>query len=310
MRTTFLFALLLLNQSHVLMADMIVDFGGEYVLSDQPLRGNVGLGTGVDLDGDGADDSIGGSVFTTALPFSPSSGYSGISSTFYGGAILGQQDFTGTVTFGDADVKNQGPNDSPHFHAQGGGHLHDLHAVFLWQQEDFLNGGLPFVFDSNSFVKVNFSSTNSEDIKTAQFRVIVRDDLNNYWLSQTAFTDIKTNTTLLWNSTNQGFSSSTDGHWASYNPDAVLSGSSTAGTDLRFNQSSASFSEKKFSALTAVGFYLDQDTFHNNVDFHFEQFQVNAASVPEPASLVHLSLVAILAASRFRRKSKLKTVKQ
>jgi hypothetical protein len=306
MRTTALFAILLLSQSHFLMADMIVNFGGEYVSSDQPLRGNIGLGTGVDLDGDGADDSIGGSVFTTALPFSPSSGYSGVSSTFYGGVILGQQNFNGTVTFNDADVKNQGLQDSPHLHAPGGGHFHDLHAVFLWKQEDFLNGGVPFVFDSNSFVRAHFSSTNSEDIRTAQFRVIVRDDLNNYWLSQTAFTDIKSNTTLLWNNTNQGFSSSSDGNWASFNPDAVFPGLSTAGTDLRFNQNTASFTAKKFSALTAVGFYLDQDTFHNNVDFHFEEFQVNAASVPEPASLVHLSLVALIAASRFRRKAKVK----
>lgn len=306
MRTTALFAFLLLTQSRFLMADMIVNFGGEYVSSDQPLRGNIGLGTGVDLDGDGADDSIGGSVFTTALPFSPSSGYSGVSSTFYGGAILGHQNVFDASTFKDADIKNQGSNDSPHLHAQGGAHDHDLHAVFLWKQEDFLNGGLPFAFDSNSFVKVDFGSTNTEDIRTAEFRVVLRDDANNYWLSQTAFTDIKSNSTLIWNSTNQGFSSSTDGNWASFNPDSVFPGLSTAGTDLRFNQGTASFTAKKFSSLTAVGFYLDQDVFHNNVDFHFEAFQVNANSVPEPASLVHLSLVALLAASRFRRKAKVK----
>ncbi|MEY4566977.1 MAG: hypothetical protein RLY14_1947 [Planctomycetota bacterium] len=316
MRTIALLALLILGPSQLVFADMIVDFGGQYVTPpSQPMRGNspLGIANGIDLEGDSAfNDAIGGAVFTTATPLSPTSNYSGKSSTFYGGAILGQINTVGPVSFDEFDIKNQGPHDSPHLHGQGNGDIHDLHAVFLWKQEDFLNGGNPLVFDGNSFVRLKIGSTNTEDMSTAQFRVIVRDDLNKYWLSQAFFTNMGANSVLQWDNSNQGFSASSDGNWASFDPDSIFPGlgPTFTGTDLRFTQVGASYSPKKFSSVTAVGFYLDQDQFHNNLDFHFETFQVNANSVPEPATLVHLSLLGIAVASRFRRKNKSKTNEQ
>lgn len=130
--------------------------------------------------------------------------------------------------------------------------------------------------------------------------MLVRDGSNNFWLSQTAFTSPGANQSFTWDSTNQGFSAISDGNWASFDPNAAFSGLG-AGTDLRFDQT-GTFSSQKFSSITAIGIFFEQDTFHNNLDFHFESFRVSA--VPEPTSLMSLTAVALIAATRYRRRSK------
>ena len=235
-------------------------------------------------------------------PFSPTSGYSGTSARFFGGAILTRRDYAGGDTaFDGAEVKNQGPNDSVHLHGSHANHQHNLHAAFLWQQADFLNGGLPITFNGNSFASFTIGSSATENLVGAQVRLLVRDDMDQFWLSKTAFNSPGANQTFTWNSGNQGFSNSSDGDWASFDPTSAFSGLG-AGTDLRFDQLGATFSGMKFSSITGIGFFFEQDNFHNNLDFHWEGFEVNAVPEPSTAGLL-FGASGLFAACLRRRKS-------
>jgi hypothetical protein len=295
-----LVTLLTLIAPSMLSADIIVKFGGEYVSSSQPLAGNAFISNGIDIDGDSSpDDEIGGRAFSSSLPFSPSSNYSGTSSRFYGGAILGRKDYSaGDTAFDEAEIVNQGKSDSVHLHASHTSHLHDLRIVYFWEQADFLSGSGPVTFNADSLASITIGSSSTEGMSGAQIRLIVRDDSNNYWLSETALDSPNANEDFTWDSSNQGFSATSDGNWASYNPNTAFSGS-VAGTDLRFDQSGP-YSDKKFSGVTGVGFFFEQDTFHNNLDFHFHTFEVNA--VPEPGALGVVAMVGLVSAARFRRR--------
>jgi len=134
MRVIVCTALLLAAHCSATRGDTVVNFLGDYVgSSNQNLSGNAFIGNGVDINNDSnAGDEIGGRAFNSTTPFSQSSGYSGTSATFYGGAILGRLNYSaGNTAFDEAQVKNQGPNDSVHMHASKAGELHDLHAVFM-----------------------------------------------------------------------------------------------------------------------------------------------------------------------------------
>ena len=255
MRLLLLFFAVLIGLSERLEADLVVNWHGLYVSSTQPLAGNAFIGNGIDYDNDSVfDDEIGGRAFSVANPLSPSSGYSGTSGTFYGGAIVARLDYSGGDTmFDKADIKNQGPNDSVHFHAQHGSALHNMHAILFWQQPDFLNGGSPITFNSASFARIAIGSTPTEGMVGSDIRLIVRDNSNNYWLSETAFSSPNANDEFLWNSSNQGFSATSDGRWASYDPTKAFTGFG-AGTDLRFD-SSGPYSDQKFSSITGVGIF-------------------------------------------------------
>lgn len=303
MRVILLLSFFVWAPCQLLYGDTVVSWGGNYVGTSQPLNGNAFIGNGVDADGDAAnDDEISGRAFDTDInnPFSPISGYSGTSGRFFGGAILTRRDYSGGDTaFDEFEVKNQGPNDSVHMHASHANHQHNLRAAFLWQQADFLTGNTPMTFNSSSFATFSIGSSATENLVGAQVRLLVRDSMNNYWLSQTAMTSPGANDSFTWNSGNQGFSNSSDGFWASFDPFASLGGLG-AGTDLRFDQGAATFSDMKFSGITGVGIFFEQDTFHNNLDFHWEGFEVNA--VPEPSSVSLILGVGAAIATCFRRR--------
>jgi len=301
MRFLALTALLLLSQSQLLLADVIVDFGGSYVTQNQDMLGVPFQGSGVDIDGsNGANDAIGGFRFSTTTTFSPaiSPNYSGTSARFYGGAVVGELATNGPVTFNKAEIK-KGTTDSPHLH--GGSGQQDMQAIFLWKKEDFLNGGQSIFFDSNSSVFLNLGQDPTSALQASQIRLLVQDNTANYWLSETIFDQPHANESYTWT-----FGATSDGKWASFDPTRAFSPLTLSGTDLRFDAGTASFETKNFSSIQAIGFYYDQNAFVSSADFHFEEFVVNAASVPEPASMIQLSLVAMLAAARFRRRAKLK----
>lgn len=311
MRLLALTALLLLSQSQLLRADVIVDFGGQYLTGNQPenLAGIPFQAGNVNIDG-GFNDAIGGYQFSTTTPLSPSSNYnnSASSAIFYGGAILGEKNVSGPVNFKEAEIsKGNAAYDSVHLH--GGPGLRDLHAVFLWKQENFRNQGLPIYFDSTSSVYLRLGQAPSVDLVNTEIRLLVQDSESNYWLSEKTFFEPHNNKDFTWTFASGATS---DGNWASYDPTKIFPGLASTpaneGTDLRFTP--GGFVNKNFSSIQAIGFYADELLFRNNVDFHFEEFVVNAASVPEPASMIQLSLVAMLAAARFRRRAKLKAKEQ
>jgi hypothetical protein len=320
-RTSFLavvyglLLILLVSPASLNAGLLIVDWGGNYVSATQDLQGKNTFfdNDNIDADGDGtADDSIGGRLFSESTAFSPTTGYSGTSGTFYGGAITGNQDnpttLSGTTPFDELGIQNQGPNDELEVTASSHGHFHDVHMAVYWDKADFLNGGdsFPVFFDETSSVTVDLNEGSAENLVDAEVRLVVRDDLGNFWLSETAYVSPSQNSSFTWDSANQGFSTTDDGNWASYDPNATFPGATSAGSDLRFDQDSATFSSQDFSSITGIGFFFEQDTFHNNIGFHVSGFEANASvAVPEPSTVTLLGVTALGLLGYRRRKRKL-----
>ena len=256
-----------------LQADVVVNWGGDYVAhDDQNLAGNLVLGT---ISG---SHGYSGTPFSASTAFSPpiSGDYAGSSARFFGGAILGHENSMSPDAFGDARIKNQGGTDSVQLKATQSGHSHNMHAIFLWRQDDFLTGDNPVSFNAETTASIKLGQASTETLNNASLRLLVRDS-QGYWLSEHSFTGLSNNSTYVWDSINQGFAAGTDGEWAEYDPTSALAGLE-AGTDLHF--SGTGFGDKKFTGVNGIGFLFEQDIFHNNLEFHFESFNVNA--VPEP----------------------------
>lgn len=281
-------AQLLLSLSVVpglLAGTIAVEWGGDSVSATQPLAGiNGDTITGLDLDNDTfADDSITGRSFSTSVPWSPVSGYSGV--PFYGGGAVGMLDGT-SDGWEEVEVQNHGPTDDIHFHVHNNTHAHDFHAVIYWDKADFLNGlstttGL--TLDGTSILSLTISpdtgghSTSGMD--TAQGRWLVRDG-GNFWLSEETFFPALTGSGDTGLRTLSGFSDLSDGNWTGYTP---------SGLDLHFDPGAAVFSDQNFTDVTAVGFMIDNDSFGDNpYDWHLEAF--GAEIVPEPS----VGLLALL----------------
>lgn len=288
------------SDSGTVGGDVVVNWGGNYVSSSQDFQGiNSYQQSGVDADGDGSDDdSIGGRTFNLNTPMNPTMGYSGTSGKFYGGGITARRDEANAVGFDDFGIQNHGPNDDMHFHLSQSGHFHDAHTVLHWKQEDFLNGDVPYYFDANSSAVLTMGQGSTESMVGAQARLLVQDINGDFWLSQTAFTSPQgAGDSFTWS----GFTATSDGLWATFDPNASFTGGA-AGSDLRFDEANAIFVDKKFSSLQAVGIHFEQDTFHNNLDFHFSGFQLNAKAVPEPAGMgLVVALFSFLLVERRRK---------
>lgn len=296
-------------------AELVVNFGGDY-----------GAGSGIDLQGknsfgplsvgnvvgDTFADSIGGRPFDTMTPLNPAglTPDPGVQSeVFYGGAItihsVEGADAT-TAQIDEFEMKNgSGGNDEVHMHLSSSGHLHDLRAIFYWKKSDFLNGYdiNPFAFDPSSSVFFDLGPGSAEAIGTAEVRLLVQDG-GSWYLSETAFTNPGgSNKTFTWDNANQGLGGgSGDGNWASYDPTAVFPLTGVSGTDLRFDQAGASFTSQQFTDIQAIGFLFENDVLHNNMDFHFQGFQVLAV-IPEPSTILGIWGLLLGALARRRRRS-------
>lgn len=294
-------------------ADLIVNWGGGYVSQSQALSRNTYSAGSLDLDGDlSADDAASGILFSDTQAMSPSSNYGGQTGTnasFYGGAILSRMNGTAD-SFDDARVRNSGPTDAVELTFSQQNHDDQLRAAFLWKQADFLNGGNAMMFDSTTSISFGADSSSTQGMSGAEIRVLVRDDQNNYWLSRTAFTSPSGGSAFTWDAANQGFGEGTDGDWAAWDPLSALSGQ-PAGSDLRFDQSNATWVTKDFDSINAIGFLLEQDNFQDRMDFHFRSFSVSSlnaldgsggAAVPEPSTWAGCML--LLAAGAWRGRSR------
>ena len=128
-------------------ATTAIDWGGQYVDQDLQFSGHVpGNTSGSDNYGDpdgvfpfSVSETVAGRALSLDDPFSPPTGYSGTSDTFYGG---------GSVTrlgagqpndgFSEIYLLNQGPNDSIHWRVDTGGDSHTFHLLVYWDKADFL----------------------------------------------------------------------------------------------------------------------------------------------------------------------------
>lgn len=284
--------MLLAGLCHTAAADVVVQWGGDYVTnvaSPAPLTGTWFNQSGVDADGDTAsDDSVFGIQFSDSTPMSPNAPYgtlTGQSARFYGGVMISAQNhIESDATPNDLHVDNKGSNDDVAITLSHGSSLHNLRAAFLWDQADFLNGGSPVTFDSASTVSLQLGAGTTDSFGGSDLRLLVRDQ-DGYWLSETTFLNPGNNQTFVWNAATQGFGGvGSDGGWAQYDPTLTFPSVGLSGTDLRFTPP-AIWSPRDFGNITGIGFLFEQETFHNNMKFAFQSFTVNAATVPEPASL-------------------------
>ncbi|MBX3421123.1 MAG: PEP-CTERM sorting domain-containing protein [Pirellulaceae bacterium] len=272
-------------------ADLIaVEWGGNYVSSAQnyadhnPLNTSGGNQYG-DPDGpfpDGGGGSIAGRAYRST-PFSPPSGYSGTSDTFWGGGSVTSPTLPSNDGFNDLEVLNQGPNDSLHFHVDTGTHVHTFHQLIYWDKANFLNGLYAYPnlkLGTGQFV-----------IRTSQvaghhtdqdLRWVVRNG-SQFYVSQ-ATVQLTNNATIT-----VPYSSLTN--WGLYNP--TLAGGSPTAADLLsldFNEAGA-FNPQTFLNVTGLGFYIEHENATGPTHVHIEGF--SATSVPEPSSAL-LSLMSLM----------------
>jgi hypothetical protein len=103
----------------------IVNWGGDYVSTTQDLQGKNADTSGLTT----------GRNFSTTTPMNPTSGYSGVSGTFYGGAATAFPSVVGSTPGWDLfEVQNQGPNDMLNFQIKQGTQQHDMHYVQYWDK--------------------------------------------------------------------------------------------------------------------------------------------------------------------------------
>ena len=240
-------------------ATSIVDWDGDYVSSSQNLRsGNYTTTSGVDVDNDGSNDDTRIAFEYSATNALSSGAYSG--APIYGG-IQASKVNTTTASFQDRAIKNGTTADALSVRSQNEG---NFHAVIFFAKADFINGGNSnsVSFDQNSSLYIKF---NREE-NLGELRWLVRDG-SNFYVSQS-----------LIGSGYLSFSSdNSDGNWATFNPQ----------NSLNFNASGASFVDRNFSNITAVGFIADKDPITSSRHWmEFSQFKVEAnIGTTTPANL-------------------------
>ena len=259
-------------------ADLIVNWGGDYVSGDEDLEGQDStLETGLDLDGDAQfDDSRRGRLLSFLQAMNPQSGYSGVSDVFYGGASKGRLNNNDPGNWNRFRVTDSGSADLMEIRV-GGGASRAFHYLQFWEQADFLTlqtGNLGFTTASNLLVR--FDST-LQGITEARW--VVREG-STFYLSEATIDTSTANSTR----TLTFASDASDGNWAVYSP-------STSTLDL---DATASFSSQNFSNITAVGFYLEKDAFSGTEGrWTISDFEADLALVPEPSAFVLLAVAAV-----------------
>jgi hypothetical protein len=272
----------------------LVNWGGNYVGSNQLLSGSYTFENGLNLDGGaGTSDSRYGYAYNSSnpTPLSPSSGYGGLggqSQTFYGGFVINKYNATSSVADG-LQPNAQGVHDDTsvdHLKLQtqtNQTHDHTFAWLNYWDKDDFLNGGSDLgtdvYLDSSSTFSLNVrGSTNVQDDVHLHF--VIRDGSGQFWASeafwggtapepgrQGAFPQGPGNQTITFNPLALGLG------WAPYNPDSLT---------LQWSHPLV-WSTPVFDNITGFGFYIDSLTpTQNNSNLEINSFSVVAA-IPEPS---------------------------
>lgn len=245
-----------------------------------------------DLNRKNADISglLAGSNFSLTSPdtLSPTSGYSGTS--FYGGAVTQTLATSAHAAWDRFRIQDQGSGDMFDFQItqHSAQDAHNMALAIVWNKADFLNSTNFITFDANSQFRIQLEHVDSSMTNGTGYWLVQNG--STLYLSQATFSP--TNGTYTYN---PYVNASSDGNWAVYNP---------SGLNMNFDQSAANFQDQQFADITAVGFYIEHDSFRDNFNFSIQGFSVSAA-VPEPASLFLLGTVVLGAAGyqfkRYRR---------
>ncbi|NJL30331.1 MAG: PEP-CTERM sorting domain-containing protein [Phycisphaerales bacterium] len=169
-------------------------------------------------------------------------------------------------------------------------------ALWMWKKEGFLNGldEGPVGFNSDSKMSVDLIRHwwNVED-----GRFVVQDD-QGFWISQaTVLAPVESS----FNSPVAYFGATveinpTETLWAAYYPQGLY--------DIEFDPTNAIFTSRTFVDIQATGIYFASYEYLNDIQaINFDNFEVTAIIVPEPAALTLCALGGLLIFGRRRSHS-------
>lgn len=303
---------------------IVVGWGGNSVSQSQDFTGFSAQTTlgGVNLNAPARDnrliiatdslnnDGLIGIPYSATTQLSPTSNYSG--QRFYGGVAAGLTGLTsGLPTIDRLAISNSGNDDVLDFRFSMNNTAHDAHLMVFFQKSDFLNGGnspgnrVEIVPASSLSVRFN-ANTSSQVNNDGEFRWILRDNNNQWWISakdstgrpnirskgDTGSGGIQNNTTYTDSAASGDLT-----YWASFDP---TTGSGLLGLNFEpaYSPPTVStaasyviapgtnpFIPKTFTDVTALGMYVEGDQFATNVfQFEIAGLTFSAAVVPELTS--------------------------
>lgn len=197
----------------------------------------------VDVDGDGSteDDSVAFYPFSLDQPLNPvGASYNdrGNNARFYGGLVSFFANKKPRWSEGGINIDHEGRDDfNLHSYATEGGDIGlQTFGLWLWQKEDFLNGGdqYPVRFNADSRLAV-YISRYWKGYEEARF--VVRDG-GRFYISEHSFGGRQT---LHWIHPLQT-------RWASYDPRAPY--------HIGFDAAEAEFASREFTDITAAGWWV------------------------------------------------------
>ena len=281
-------------------AAIVVGWDGvnnDYVVSTNATQLNINFRTslsgtnGGDWQGDGGnDDAWRLYTYSKTNPIIPSSSWGNTqgkydtnqaSAIFYGGLEEWRVDTVGTAPAANDQARDLAApstvdviaeTDTNNANRRG-------YGIFLWNQNDFLNGGDVGVvtFSATSYATLNITTNPGNHYN---WRLAVQNDLGQWYISSVSQTGTGV-TTINPSSVN----------WAAYNPGTNLG-------ELRANGSNAAggltYSSQSFTNIAAVGLYFEttQAVAANNRDLIWSQFFVDfdvSTGGPSPLSTILLS---------------------
>jgi len=151
-----------------------------------------------------------------------------------------------------------------------------FHAAFIWQKEDFLEGGDTATVSLDAESSISFESTRWWD-NVGQSRWILQSDTLQLYISQFSVAGAQDD----WGTTNELFDPLST-NWAIYNPST---------DQLDFDQSSATWidpvTNNLFNDIQAVGVYIENDTPSGELTkFSLVEIQFNAVVAPAALAAV------------------------
>jgi outer membrane protein assembly factor BamB/formylglycine-generating enzyme required for sulfatase activity len=232
----------------------VIDFGDDYawhggtrglpIYRGKPVTEHMGAENPVDVDGDGetADDSVSYYPFSMEEPLNPTGSFynhKGMNSRFYGGLVTFFANKRPKWAEGGINIDHNLRDDfNLHSYATEGGEIGlRTFGLWLWQKEDFLNGGdrHPVSFNAESELGV-FVSRYWKDYKEGRF--VVREG-NRFYISEYAFGGTLHTLHRV---------KPLETRWAVYTPGAPY--------NIEFDPQTADFQARQFDNITAAGWWV------------------------------------------------------